>query len=355
MKRNNSRHSTRENQSHQKNINERNDSNITSINKISNRRTWIDLKKLFRTGIFHFLLGFVTCGLLFSISFTIKSDVNQCEDDLTGSCYSFETNSLEGVEQNQNFKKVSNDSQRKLAIVVPFRDRFDELLEFVPHISKFLVRKGISFKIFVINQVDKYRFNRAALINLGFLYSMKSYDYMAMHDVDLLPLSEHLDYSYPLNGPFHVSSPGIHPEYDYPTFIGGILIVTKEQFLKTNGMSNRYWGWGREDDDFYNRLKATNQTVQRPDLRLFNSTGKRYTFRHNHDSGRRPRDNRKFVKQRKEALKPEPSGLDSLQYRIVSTRKLEIDSYSCEILNVELFCNKIDTHWCEFTHQFYSY
>lgn len=101
--------------------------------------------------------------------------------------------------------------KHKLAIVVPFRERFDELLYFVPKISKFLIKQSIDFKIYIVNQVDSYRFNRASLINVGFLYSMKESDYMAMHDVDLLPLNPKLDYGYPFRGPFHVSSPELHP------------------------------------------------------------------------------------------------------------------------------------------------
>ena len=51
-----------------------------------------------------------------------------------------------------------------------------------------------------------------------------------MHDVDLLPLNEGLHYGYPKQGPFHVSSPELHPKYHYKTFVGGILLVKNEHF-----------------------------------------------------------------------------------------------------------------------------
>lgn len=41
----------------------------------------------------------------------------------------------------------------KLGIIVPFRERFDELLEFVPHIHSFLKNQSVLHEIFVVNQV----------------------------------------------------------------------------------------------------------------------------------------------------------------------------------------------------------
>lgn len=75
-----------------------------------------------------------------------------------------------------------------------------------------------------------HRFNRAALINAGFLESSNSTDYIAMHDVDLLPLNEELDYGFPETGPFHVASPELHPLYHYKTYVGGILLLSKQHY-----------------------------------------------------------------------------------------------------------------------------
>lgn len=162
--------------------------------------------------------------------------------------------------------KISHSTANKktLAILVPFRDRFEELLEFVPHMYKFLDAQNVPFHIFVIQQKDNNRFNRASLINVGFLYTKNVYDYIAMHDVDLLPLNPDLKYDYPANGPLHISSPKTHPKYHYTTFIGGILLVKKEHYELVDGMSNKYWGWGLEDDEFYVRLKEAGLKVTVP-------------------------------------------------------------------------------------------
>ncbi len=49
------------------------------------------------------------------------------------------------------------DGPHQLAVVVPFRDRFEELLEFAPHIHSFLDRQRIRHQIWVVNQADRHR------------------------------------------------------------------------------------------------------------------------------------------------------------------------------------------------------
>ena len=57
---------------------------------------------------------------------------------------------------------------------------------------------------------------------------------MVMHDIDLLPLNDDLKYSFPYRGPLHISSPELHPLYHYKTFVGGILIMSRDQFEKVS-------------------------------------------------------------------------------------------------------------------------
>jgi len=75
-----------------------------------------------------------------------------------------------------------------------------------------------------------YRFNRGSLINVGFLLTESTFDYIAIHDVDLIPENQNITYAFPQLGPYHVSSPELHPKYHYEKFMGGILLITREHF-----------------------------------------------------------------------------------------------------------------------------
>ncbi|KAF7268863.1 hypothetical protein GWI33_018059 [Rhynchophorus ferrugineus] len=238
-------------------------------------------------------------------------------------------------------KKLS--SQHKLALIVPFRDRFEELLLFAPYIHKFLLAQNIDHHIFVINQVDTYRFNRASLINVGYIYTKDNFDYIAMHDVDLLPLNNELKYYYP-NQPYHVAAPELHPRYHYQKFIGGILLINREHYELVDGLSNRYWGWGLEDDEFYVRLKDAHLNITRPENISTNMTN---TFRHIHGKHRK-RDTIKCFNQRESTRKRDrQTGLHDVKYKIVSHNELIIDESPVTVVNVQLFCDRNSTPWCD--------
>lgn len=233
----------------------------------------------------------------------------------------------------------------RLAVLVPFRERFEELLVFVPHMHNFLNRKKIRHHIFILNQVDHHRFNRASLINVGFLESGNDTDYIAMHDVDLLPLNEELNYSFPAAGPFHVASPELHPLYHYSTYVGGILLLTKQHYRMCNGMSNRFWGWGREDDEFYRRIRGAGLQLFRP---LGIKTGYK-TFQHLHDPAWRRRDQKRIASQKQEQFKVDRTGgLTNLQYRVESRTPLSVGGAPCTVLNILLECDYMETPWCKF-------
>ncbi|PVD30875.1 hypothetical protein C0Q70_10150 [Pomacea canaliculata] len=237
---------------------------------------------------------------------------------------------------------AENDGHR-LAVLVPFRDRFEELMEFVPHLSSFLTNQNKQHKIVILNQVDKYRFNRASLINVGYLEMKAECDHMAMHDVDLLPVNPELEYKFPEQGPYHLAAPHLHPLYHYKTFVGGILLIRNEHFEMLNGLSNRYWGWGREDDEFYVRMKKAGLQVSRPG----NLTTGYKSFKHIHDKRKRPRDNYRYFDQREKTKRLDrDTGLATVNYTLDSQREITIDTYPVTILNIMLDCNIEKTPWC---------
>ena len=86
------------------------------------------------------------------------------------------------------------------------------------------------------SQFSDCRFNRASLLNIGFLHSKEDCDYIVLHDVDLLPKNTKLSYKYEMveDGPHHVSSPDLHPKYHYETFVGGILMMKSDTFQKVS-------------------------------------------------------------------------------------------------------------------------
>lgn len=242
----------------------------------------------------------------------------------------------------------SDPNKPRLAILVPFRDRFDELVMFVPYMSKFLANQRIGpFRIYILNQSNKYRFNRGALANVGFQLTKVQSDYIAIHDIDLIPINTNLSYAYPDSGPYHLTSPEYHPQYNYDKYFGGILLIKKEHFQLVNGFSNRYFGWGLEDDEFYTRVVAAKLPIQRPQNL---TTNRNNTFLHFHYG--RKRDTSKSREQR-ESLRHRDriTGLKDLKYSLTSKHNLTIDEhYECTVFNIDLFCDTQQTPWCLPSH-----
>ena len=145
----------------------------------------------------------------------------------------------------------------KLAIIVPYRDREEHLGRFVPHMDEFLSQRNIEHKIFVIEQSDEKPFNRGWLLNVGYKIAVEQgYDYFCFHDVDMLPEDDSCDYSW-VDKPTHLSARLSKFNYKliYPEYIGGVTLFNKEHFEWINGFSNKYWGWGFEDDDLLYRCR----------------------------------------------------------------------------------------------------
>lgn len=147
----------------------------------------------------------------------------------------------------------------KLAIIVPYRDRRDELDIFLPHIHKFLENKQIDYEIFIIEQSDDKPFNYGKLCNVGVNLTHHFADYYCFHDVDLLPINDDADYSYTENPTQLVfEDENKNSLISYDEYFGGVVIITKNDFLKINGYNNDYWGKGYVDLDLLYRCKKHN-------------------------------------------------------------------------------------------------
>ena len=136
----------------------------------------------------------------------------------------------------------------KMSVVVPYRDREQNLRLLVPHLKNFLGDK-YDYSITVIEQEDGKPFNKGRLLNLGFHLTKDDADYFCFHDVDLLPMNNTCDYSFPTQ-PTHLSV--FVSQFNFvrrAEELGGVFLLSKKDYEHVNGHSNGYWGWGLEDND----------------------------------------------------------------------------------------------------------
>ena len=160
------------------------------------------------------------------------------------------------MKRERRTSRRNRNQSHKLGVIVPYRNRPQQLKRFVSHMEDYL--KDIEYEIFIVEQSDDKPFNRGKLLNVGYTLACdKGCDYFVFHDVDMLP--EDVDYSYS-DKPLHLAT---HlQEHDYETtffdYFGGVTMFNKEDFKTINGFSNEYWGWGFEDDDLLVRCIESN-------------------------------------------------------------------------------------------------
>jgi N-terminal domain of galactosyltransferase/N-terminal region of glycosyl transferase group 7 len=236
---------------------------------------------------------------------------------------------------------------KRLAVIVPYRDREEDLPLFLEAMDRHLRQLGVhDFRIYIVEQHGHARFNRAMLLNIGAAEALldfrksndrkssdndvqkssdndvvdapKSYHinvrklesndvapkkshnndmpkssdndtlksnnddakdvsdegmfrggerrlYFALHDVDMVPAADSVDYGY-TSGVRHLATCVAQFGYDMPyrTYSGGVLLVNAGVFERVNGFSLSYWGWGGEDDDFYQRCRRHGIRIEWP-------------------------------------------------------------------------------------------
>lgn len=145
-------------------------------------------------------------------------------------------------------------NEHKLGIVVPYRDRPNQLKTFTERIADSI---DLPYELIIVEQVDDKEFNRGKLLNIGFMKAVSlDCDYVVFHDIDMIPIKA--DYSYS-DIPVHLISEfnlpdGVSREL-FDDYFGGVTLFPTNIFKQINGYTNEYFGWGFEDDNLLLRCK----------------------------------------------------------------------------------------------------
>ncbi|KAM7390634.1 hypothetical protein PAMA_008698 [Pampus argenteus] len=205
-------------------------------------------------------------------------------------------------------------SRHKVAIIIPFRNRHDHLKHWLYYLHPILIRQQLDYGVYVINQDGDGIFNRAKLMNAGYVEALKEYDYecFVFSDVDLVPINDHNLYRC-FDQPRHlaVAMDKFNYALPYNTYFGGVSSLSKDQYLKINGFPNTYWGWGGEDDDIYRRVIYRGMSISRPD----SMTGRYKMIKHVRDLHNEPNP-KNPDKLGKTRLTMEKDGINSLKYTV---------------------------------------
>lgn len=151
-------------------------------------------------------------------------------------------------------RPLTFNDDRRLTVIIPYRDRAEHLGMLMPELVARLKEQDLSYRILVVEQEVGALFNRGRLLNAGMLYAAEHSDYYCFHDVDTVPIAA--NYACPsqplrlVNNVINSAGERRHASH----YFSGAITIRKEQAFAAHGFSNEYWGWGKEDDDFYFRL-----------------------------------------------------------------------------------------------------
>lgn len=84
-----------------------------------------------------------------------------------------------------------------MAIIIPYRDRFEQLTTFLYYLNGILQRQELDYQIFVSEQVGNETYNKGVLMNAAFIHAASRYYFrcFVFDDVDLIPEDDRIMYS----------------------------------------------------------------------------------------------------------------------------------------------------------------
>ena len=164
-----------------------------------------------------------------------------------------------------------NMSYTSICIITPFRAINQPEREMHAHkFLEFIHTKLTECSVIVAEQSnDAQKFNRGALFNAAVTEGMArgwitDDTTLCFHDIDMIP-EESLLLEYTRQLPYKVARHiGSIERYKSMgnAYVGGIILVHTHDFLRVNGFSSSFWGWGGEDVDFRKRLHSGGVQLQ---------------------------------------------------------------------------------------------
>lgn len=204
-----------------------------------------------------------------------------------------------------------------------------------------LQRMEIGYRIFVVEQNDTAPFNKAKIMNAAFLEASTrrfageleegvevkdqqqqqvKFTCFVFHDVDLLLQNELNDYGCRSSPRYMCPAIDIWGYTSFSAYsFGGVVGITGKDFRAVNGYSNRYWGWGSEDDDLFWRYHHAGYKISRPSM----AEG-RYTMLKHKPSARNGKAIELLTKTEKGRSDSRQDGLSNINYELLKIKELKL-------------------------------
>ncbi|KAL7056450.1 hypothetical protein AAHC03_020595 [Spirometra sp. Aus1] len=223
------------------------------------------------------------------------------------------------------YPKPRNDA---VAIILPYRNRYAELFNFLLRMHSFLRKRRTRYVMIVAEQSGQGSFNRAKLFNAVVREVRDSavgdplhgIDCFILHDVDKVPVSNSTVYDC---GPaVRQMATALASDFEfeplYKDFLGAATAFRWEHLEIINGASNIFYGWGGEDDDMLRRLRLK----QLPIDRASDAEGVFFEFNRNH-SRERAAGRGQLIELDKVMWRMQHDGIAQITYRLVNRKHYE--------------------------------
>lgn len=148
----------------------------------------------------------------------------------------------------------------KLNVIVPLRDRNEILDLLMFHMTKIFEKQNIEPCWFLVYQDNKKLFNKGIISNVAFdvAADINYTDNYLFNDVTSFSRNEDS-----LNYNFKIEDNTVYHFFGNAFCLNRFFILKKDTFIKGNGYSNQYNGWGYEDTDLQHRFDLGGIVIDR--------------------------------------------------------------------------------------------